>query len=170
MGGAKATALLAGRPLVAWALDALRDAGIERRAVVAKADTPLPALDVPVWIEPDEPRHPLAGVAYALERAAGKDVVTVPVDLPLVPAATLRALAAARGCAMVRGHPLLARFEAGTAIEPVGRATDAVLALDPVVVELHEELVNVNTPDDLARAEALTRRTGSCAEGPARST
>src|SRR3954447_20225099 len=95
MGGAKATALLAGRPLVAWALDALRDAGFERRAIVAKRDTALPALDVPVWIEPDEPRHPLAGVAYALERAGADDVVTVPVDLPLVAPEVLRALGAA---------------------------------------------------------------------------
>jgi molybdenum cofactor guanylyltransferase len=165
MGGEKATALLAGRPLLAWALDALRDAGIERRAVVAKADTPLPALDVPVWIEPDEPRHPLAGVAYALERTAGEDVVTVPVDLPLVPPAALRALAAASGCAMVRGHPLLARFPAGTEIEPVGRATDALLALDAEVIELDEALVNVNAPDDLRAAEAIVRR--RAARGPA---
>src|SRR3954471_15363213 len=92
MGGAKATALLAGRPLVVWALEALRAAGFERRAVVVKSDTALPELDVPVWIEPDEPRRPRAGAAYALERG-GDDVVTLPVGLPLVPAALLRELA-----------------------------------------------------------------------------
>jgi molybdopterin-guanine dinucleotide biosynthesis protein A len=163
MGGAKASAPLAGRPLVAWALDALLAAGLESRAIAAKADTPLPALDVPVWVEPDEPRHPLAGVAHALERAGGRDVVTLPVDLPLVPADVLRALAAADGCAMVRGHPLLARFPAGTQIEPAGRATDAVLALGPRIIE-GGELLNVNTPEDLAAAEARLRRTG--APGP----
>jgi molybdopterin-guanine dinucleotide biosynthesis protein A len=157
MGGAKATALLDGRPLVAWVLDALRGAGIERRVVVAKRDTPLPALEVPVWIEPDEPRHPLAGIAHALARA-GDDVVTAPVDVPLVPAAALRALAAADGCAIVRGQPLLARFPAGTRIEPVGRATDAVLALGPSAVDAPEELLlNVNAPEDLRVAEALLR-------------
>src|SRR4051794_5186050 len=140
MGGAKATALLAGRPLVAWALDALREAGLDELAVAAKADTPLPPLDVPGWIEPDEPRHPLAGVRSALERAGGRAIVTLPVDLPLVPGAVLRRLAGAPGCAVVRGggrlHPLLARFPAGVAVAAVGRATDAVLALDPEIIEI----------------------------------
>ena len=161
MGGDKAGALLDGRPLAAWVLDALAEAGIERRVVVAKADTRLPELGVPVWVEPAEPRHPLAGVAHALARARDDDLVTVPVDLPLVPPATLRALAAAEGCAIVRGQPLLARFPAGTAISISGRATDAVLALDPAVIEA-EDLLNVNTPADLRAAEALLRdRAGS---------
>jgi len=160
MGGEKATALLAGRPLVVWALEALREAGFERRAVVVKRDTALPELDVPVWIEPDEPRHPLAGVAYALEHG-GDDVVTLPVDLPLVPAALLRELAEAQGCAMVRGQPLLARFAAGTALAPGGRVTDAVLALEPAILDAGpESLLNVNTPADLAAAEALLTRPG----------
>ena len=161
MGGAKATSLLAGRPLVVWALDALREAGLERRAVVAKRDTALPALDVPVWIEPDEPRHPLAGVAYALKRARGEDVVTVPVDVPLVRPALLRELARAPGVAAVAGQPLLARLPAGTPVEARGRVTDAVAALGPRVVEPGAEpLVNVNTPADLAAAEALLSRRG----------
>jgi molybdopterin-guanine dinucleotide biosynthesis protein A len=163
MGGAKATALLGGRPLVAWALGALAEAGIERRVVVAKAGTPLPELDVEVWVEPDEPRHPLAGVAYALERAGGEDVVTVPVDVPLVPADVLRALAAVDGCAIVRGQPLLARFPAGTRIAPHGRATDAVLALGPAVVDCDPaRLLNVNAPADLVAAEALLRAGSGC--------
>jgi molybdopterin-guanine dinucleotide biosynthesis protein A len=162
MGGAKATAALAGRPLAAWAVDALREAGLAEVVVVAKADTPLPALDVPVWDdEPPEPRHPLAGVRHALARAGGADVLTLPVDLPLVPPALLRELAAATGLAIVRGHPLLARWPAGTVVEPAGRVTDAVLALGPVVVEGPATgLANVNTPIDLAAAErhALPRR------------
>jgi len=166
MGGAKATAMLAGRPLIGWALDALREAGFDHRAVVAKRDTPLPPLDVPVWLEPEEPRHPLAGVAYALERAGGEDVVTVPVDLPLVPPHVLRTLAEAAGCAMVRGQPLLARFPAGTVIEPRGRATDAVLALKPGVIDAGD-LLNVNTPEDLARVEEIVTRPAT--PGPARS-
>jgi molybdopterin-guanine dinucleotide biosynthesis protein A len=175
MGGAKATALLGGRPLAAWALDALQAGGLSHVVIAAKADTPLPALDVPVWIEPDEPRHPLAGVRHALQRAGGDDVLTLPVDLPLVDAAAIRALAAAPGCAVVRAggrlHPLLARFPAGTAIEPSGRATDAVLALNPLVVEVAEELLNVNAPEDLVRAEALLRAgRGPCAGGSGRST
>jgi|1186.fasta_scaffold916620_2 molybdopterin-guanine dinucleotide biosynthesis protein A len=155
MGGAKATALLAGRPLLVWALDALREAGLERRAVVAKRDTVLPELDVPVWIEPDAPRHPLAGVAHALERA-GEDIVTLPVDVPLVPVALLRELAATPGCAAVRGHPLIARFPAGTTIEPRGRVTEAVAALGAREVDPGPApLLNINAPADLEAAEAL---------------
>jgi molybdenum cofactor guanylyltransferase len=158
MGGAKATAPLAGRPLAAWAVGALRDAGLGEVVVVAKAGTPLPALDVPVWDdEPSEPRHPLAGVRHALARAGGADVLTLPVDLPLVAPAVLRELATTPGIAVVRAagvlHPLLARWPAGTEVEPRGRVTDAVLALRPAIVESAEPLVNVNTPIDLAAAE-----------------
>src|SRR3712207_8964280 len=54
-----------------WAVDALRAAGLEP-VVVAKADTPLPPLDVPVWN--DEParseEHTLnsshANISYAV--------------------------------------------------------------------------------------------------------
>ena len=42
-----------------------------RRSWSPRRATPLPPLDVPVWIEPDEPSHPLAGLVCALERAAG---------------------------------------------------------------------------------------------------
>jgi molybdopterin-guanine dinucleotide biosynthesis protein A len=168
MGGAKATALLAGRPLVTWALDALRAGGLEELAVAAKASTPLPALDVQVWVEPEEPRHPLAGVRAALERAGGRAIVTVPVDLPLVPAEVLRALARAEGCAVVRSggrlQPLVARFEAGVAVPVSGRAVDAVLALEPLVLEVSGEgFLNVNAPSDLAAAAhalALRSREG----------
>jgi molybdopterin-guanine dinucleotide biosynthesis protein A len=162
MGGAKATALLDGRPLVAWAIDALRAGGLDRVVVAAKARTALPEVDADVWIEPAQPRHPLAGVAHALARAAGEDLVTLPVDLPLVPPAVVRALVAAEGCAVVRAggslQPLVARFPNGTAISVSGRATDAVLALDPAVIETEADgFLNVNAPADLRAAEALLR-------------
>jgi len=168
MGGAKATALLAGRPLVVWALEALGSAGLAERAVAAKASTPLPALDVPVWREPAEPQHPLAGVRKALQRAGGRPIVTVPVDLPLVPAAVLRALADAEGCAVVRAggrlQPLVARFEPGVEVPVSGRAVDAVLGLAPVVLDVAGDgFLNVNTPEDLAAAEAVALR---AARGP----
>jgi hypothetical protein len=56
----------------------------------------------------------------------------------------------------VRGHPLLARWPAGTVVEPSGRVTDAVLALAPSVLEPPGAgLVNVNTPNDLAAAQRI---------------
>src|SRR5439155_19389585 len=109
--------------------------GLAERAVAAKASTPLPALDVPVWREPAARQPPLAGAREALQRAGGRPIVTVPVDLPLVPAAVLRALADAEGCAVVRAggrlQPLVARFEPGVEVPVSGRAVDAVLGLAP---------------------------------------
>ena len=166
MGGAKATALLAGRPLVVWAVEALRAGGLAEVAVAAKADTVLPELaGSAVWREPAEPQHPLAGVRKALQRAGGRPIVTVPVDLPLVPAAVLRALADAEGCAVVRAggrlQPLVARFEPGVEVPVSGRAVDAVLGLAPVVLDVAGEgFLNVNTPEDLAAAEAVALRAG----------
>ena len=98
MGTAKALVPLGGRPLVLWVLDAAREAGLEA-VVVAKAGSPLPAVPVPVWREPDAPVHPLAGVVAALERAPGRAVIAAACDMPWVTAGLLRALAAtpARG-------------------------------------------------------------------------
>jgi molybdopterin-guanine dinucleotide biosynthesis protein A len=165
MGGDKAGAQLAGRPLLAWAVEALRAAGLDDVVVVAKRSTLLPAVEAAVWHEPDEPRHPLAGVAYALER--GGEVLTLPVDLPLVPAAVLCDLAAAdlgdAPAAIVRAggrlQPLVGRFTPAARLRPEGRATEAVLALGPVVLEVGGEgFQNVNSPADL---EQLSRSAGS---------
>lgn len=173
MGGAKATALLGGRPLVLWALAALRDAGLERVAVVAKAGTELPDLaGAELWIEPDEPQHPIAGVLHALGRADGAGVLTLPVDVPLAPPAVLSALAtvvlagapAAVARAAGRIEPLVGRFTSDAAglLRAEGRATDAVLAVRPVVIDVAPDgLENVNTAADLAAAEArLASRRG----------
>jgi molybdopterin-guanine dinucleotide biosynthesis protein A len=171
MGGDKLRAPLLGRPLALWALDALRDVCAEV-VVAAKAGTALPALPAGVLRldEPDDPRHPLAGVVAAL-RHAGPDraVVALAADLPLVPAPLLRALLAtpaehAVAVAGERVQPLCARLgpaalgpleAALTAGEP---ATRAVLALQPSLVEADAAwLLNVNSPADLAAAEAALR-------------
>jgi molybdenum cofactor guanylyltransferase len=83
MGGdSKPGAELGGRPLIAWPVAAALAAGLET-VIVAKRSTPLPAAGVPVWHEPDDPTHPLAGVVAALERA-GRPVVAIPCDMPLL--------------------------------------------------------------------------------------
>src|SRR5690349_527726 len=94
LGGRKATIELAGRPLVSYPLVALREAGIEA-VVVAKEETELPALEVPVVLEPATPRHPLLGIVTALRHAGGRPVLAVACDLPLLLPAMLAALAAA---------------------------------------------------------------------------
>ena len=97
LGGSKAAALLAGRPLLSYPLAALR-AAVGEVAVVAKADTELPAVGygVLIWREPDEPRHPLAGIVEALRRAEGRPVVVLACDLPFVTAELVRELVARR--------------------------------------------------------------------------
>src|SRR6478609_3299075 len=75
IGGDKAIVELEGRPLVLYPVEALHEV-CDDVAVVAKRDSLLPALAgvADLWVEPDEPRHPLAGVAHALHLAAGRSV------------------------------------------------------------------------------------------------
>jgi len=135
--------------------------------VVAKRDTVLPPdLAVPVWVEPDAPRHPVAGLLHALAGAGGRPVLVCAVDLPGVTAATVARLAGAPGEGTVlaadpdgRVQPLLGRYpasaaEALRAAAPDARLTETVLALRPTLLPVPAaELRNVNTPEDLAAAE-----------------
>ena len=65
--------------------------------MVAKASTQLPGLppEVQRWLEPERPRHPAAGIAHALRLGAGRAVLCIAVDLPLLDPATLQLLLAA---------------------------------------------------------------------------
>ena len=170
LGGAKPTAVLGGRPLVEWPLAAAREAGLEA-VVVAKAATPLPALEAPVWIEPDEPSHPLAGLVFALERA-GAPIVAVACDMPHVGSELLARLAGADGTAAARADlPFPARYEPSAL--PVLRdvlareapAREALAALAPAELgAAPEALLGVNTAAELA--EAAKRLGGAAAKGP----
>ena len=163
LGGTKPAARLRGRPLLAWVAEALSSVCNEV-VVVAKATTPLPALGpgLEVWREPDSPVHPLAGVAWALSRSGGRSVLACPVDMPFVSEASLCRLLAAPGqVAVADGQPLLGRFGPAAlgalqaAVADDWPARVAVGALAPAVVKVPEaELFNVNTPGDLAAAEA----------------
>lgn len=181
LGGDKALVRVGGRPLIAYPLAAMR-AALGEVVIVAKPDTALPApAQMPgasVWIEPAEPRHPLVGIVYALQRAGGRPVLVCAADLPLITAAALRlfAQADAGGAPAViaetadRGlQPLLGRYEpeAAALLEPIaaeGRAPvrAAVAAIGPRRIDLGTAgarlLFNVNSPEDLARAEELIGR------------
>jgi molybdopterin-guanine dinucleotide biosynthesis protein A len=177
MGGAKASLMLGGRPLISYPLAAAADAGLPA-IVLAKRSTPLPELAVPVIHEPDAPVHPLCGVLAALEHAAGlapaRAVVIVACDMPFLTGELLAWLARLDGPAMAAldglPQPMLARLEA--AHQPALRAAlasqaalgAALSSLSPRLLgrrqlrafgEPARLLFNVNRPQDLLRAERL---------------
>jgi molybdopterin-guanine dinucleotide biosynthesis protein A len=172
LGGNKAAAPLAGRPLIAYALAAMREV-VADVTIIAKPDTVLPrAGGVRVLREPAEPRHPLVGIVHALGAAGGRPVLVCAADLPLVTAEVLDALARADpggapavvaaapgrglqpqlGCYRPEAAALLqAAADEGRA--PVRAAVRAIGARQLAVPDA--VLFNVNTAEDLARAEAL---------------
>lgn len=178
MGGAKAGAILAGRPLITWPLAALREAGLDP-FVVTKADRPvegIPGLeDVTVILEPDRPRHPLLGILEALRCAGGRPVIVTGCDLPLLTSDYFRCLAAHPGGTVVPRvggylQPLAARFGADTAdavrrgVGMEASVAGVIAGLDPTVIG-EEDLrrfgdpartfANVNSPGDLERVARL---------------
>jgi molybdopterin-guanine dinucleotide biosynthesis protein A len=83
MGRDKALVELAGKPLVQWALEVLRGAGVTAR--IAGARTPELVRFAPVVPDLAADAGPLAGVSSALQSTAADWAVLVPVDLPLLP-------------------------------------------------------------------------------------
>jgi molybdopterin-guanine dinucleotide biosynthesis protein A len=177
LGGDKAIVELEGRALVRYPLEALHEV-CDEVAVVAKRDTILPPLAgmADLWIEPDEPRHPLVGVAHALRLAMGRPVLVVPVDLPLIDAATLQALLRAdrTGVAAVvpRAHgrlqPLCALYcpaaLAGLeAFDVTARAVDVVTALGIRELDGLDPMAffNVNRPEDVLQASVHVKGAGA---------
>ncbi|HEX3518536.1 MAG TPA: molybdenum cofactor guanylyltransferase [Solirubrobacteraceae bacterium] len=176
MGATKASVVLAGRPLISYALAAARAAGLEA-VVVAKRDTPLPPLEEQVIFEPEHPLHPLCGVLAALQHSAAqrppRAVVLSACDMPFLNGPLLKWLAEIDGPAMAqaggRPQPLLARCQPEhrpileRALTEGSSLTAALRALDPRILgtaELEpfgdpERLCfNVNDPDELRLAES----------------
>ncbi len=174
LGGLKPTTALAGRPLAAWVADGLR-AVAAQVVILAKPATLLPPLPgVEVWREPARPLHPLAGIAWALERSAGREVVVCAVDLPFA-AAAIRAVtraaaaAAAPGLVIAAGQPLLGVYRpaVGDALRDAAERGAPVIAtireLGAIEVDVPDPgltLANINTPADLVWAEAMAGDAG----------
>jgi molybdopterin-guanine dinucleotide biosynthesis protein A len=164
IGGDKATVELAGRPLISYPIAAAQAAGLDV-VVVAKRTTKLPPLEVPVLLEPDAPVHPLLGVITALNKLPA--VVALPCDMPFVDPADLAALAAldANVATLSQDQPFPALYrrpalpqmrsavEAGASV----RSTQAQSRLAPAASTARHPatMTAVNTPEDLATAEAL---------------
>lgn len=185
MGRDKALVPLAGRPLLAHVLDRL-DPQVDRVLISANGDpTRFVAFGCPVIPDasppgpPDaRPQGPLSGILAALTHAAAQGathLVSTPVDTPflpgdLVPQLLLAAEASPHGLALAcdptGDHPATAVWPvtlipALTAFLQTGEArvtrfADARQAArarfpDP------RAFVNLNTPEDLAQAEALAK-------------
>jgi molybdopterin-guanine dinucleotide biosynthesis protein A len=161
MGGAKPARELRGRALAAYPAAVLGEV-CTRVAIVAKVGSELPELEgVERWDEPDEPRHPAAGIAYALERAEER-VLVCAADMPFVTVAACGALILAAPAVAVTGgrlQPLLGVYDpaAAPALRAAAEAgeslTRAVESLAPARVELPADVVRgIDTQDEL-RAE-----------------
>jgi molybdopterin-guanine dinucleotide biosynthesis protein A len=171
LGGAKATALLGGRPLIEHVLGAVRAGGLEP-IVVAKADSVLPPLDCRLVIEPAQPRHPLCGIVAGLRAVEEPGVAVCACDMPFLPGALLAWLAGLSAPLAVtevggRLQPLLGRYS-----DSLLEQLEAALAAERPMRELVRELgalvvaeaelaqfgdperlsLNINTPAELAAA------------------
>lgn len=171
IGGGKATVALHGEPLVQFPLRAMR-AVLSDVAIITKPQMVLPRLEgAMVWVEPDEPTHPLLGISEALALAGGRSVLVCPADMPFMSPELLSALAGADDegrpavVASCRGdaRPLVGRY-APSAAPLLSRAAheqaplgEIVQALQPKLVEVEDEveLFDVNTPDDLLLAAGM---------------
>jgi molybdopterin-guanine dinucleotide biosynthesis protein A len=163
-GSPKALARLGGETLAERGWRVLAEACDERFAVGKTADgleLPFPLVD-----DGSEVRAPLAGMVAGLRAAAHEVVVFLPVDVPLVDAATLRALAeACRDAAAPPGQPLPGAYAKAALpvlerrlAEGELRLRDLLEELDAVEVAVDEALLaNVNEQADLDRLAQRSR-------------
>ncbi len=155
-GSPKALAQWRGATLADRAWRTLGEACEERIAVGKVADGL--ELGFPLLDDATPLRHPAAGIVAGLRAAAHEVCVFLPVDLPLVSAASLRALGEACADAAVAqdGSPLPAAYRRDTLPVWEGRLADelslrgALAGLEVRTVELDPaELIDVNSPGDL---------------------
>jgi molybdopterin-guanine dinucleotide biosynthesis protein A len=153
--------MLGGEPLIARPIAAAVAAGLDV-VVVAKAGTPLPPIDVPVWREPDEPVHPLLGIVTALARAE-RPVLAIACDMPFLTSDLLARLAAGPEAAVRAGSrvaPFPARYDPAqlpalrVALEREASMHATLAALAPALIEGIDDRVvaSINTPEELANA------------------
>lgn len=176
MGQPKALLQLAGRTCLEWVVSALGDSGVQPIHVVVGAERDRIAAAVP------PPATTIANLAWQRGRTGSvktglrqvpldEEVLVWPVDHPLASAGTVRTLLKARGAEIRvpvhdgrRGHPTL--FSARMRPEILALADDQplrdVLHRDEkrvleVPVDDPGVLLNLDTPDDLKKADTYLR-------------
>lgn len=173
MGGAdKALLTLAGRPLVSHAVERLAPQ-VDRLAISANGDMArLAFTGLPVLADSTSGRGPLEGVLAGLRWAqagGATTLMTVAVDSPLFPTDLVARLNAVGAPAMARAdgrdHPTFSLWpiSAAAAIEDwletgERRLMTLMARIGAKSVDLPAgSITNLNTPEDLARAEAALR-------------
>ena len=182
---AKPLVELSGRPLVSYPLAVLIEAGAAEVMAIGGDETVTAALEelgLDVVADPARGWGPLGAVVRSLQHANHELVVILACDTPLVRAETIaRLVAAAQGfdgaVGQTGGHlePLIAayRTSARSVFEAALRSSGAIhralsgLQLARIDVD-SDEALNVNTPADLERAEAVLRRRSTSPEGGGR--
>jgi molybdopterin-guanine dinucleotide biosynthesis protein A len=171
IGGSKATVELDGRPLLDYALAAVRVAALEP-LVVAKPGTRLPPLQCRVLREPEQPVHPACGIVAALRDSGDRPLVAVACDMPFLDPGLLAWLGE-RPEPLVLAEldgdlqPFPGRYDSSL-LRPLGRALAEEQPLRRTLETLNPRrvgadqlssfgpperlLFNVNTPADLQRA------------------
>ncbi|MEW5983581.1 MAG: molybdenum cofactor guanylyltransferase [Acidobacteriota bacterium] len=171
---------LGGRTIVEWQLEAVREV-VQRVVIVSNETGKYAALGVPVVADVVAGAGSLGGILTALSVADGESVLVLACDMPFVSAAFLDYVRHAGRDADVAlprtdegRHPLCACY-AQTCADPIRRCLEAgeLRVLDVITslrvrditgTELSQFdphgllLLNVNTPDDYARALAHERR------------
>jgi molybdopterin-guanine dinucleotide biosynthesis protein A len=184
--GDKALATLAGRPLLCHAVEAVSpvvdDVLVSCRDDQREAFESAVATDVTLVTDPIDDLGPVAGLRTALCETDRHTAVVTPCDTPLIPSAflghlldrveqstTAGVVIHADGYRQPLPTAVNARAAAAAATEALdtsGTLCDVVDALAPVAIPEHhvratvglERLLNVNTRDDLARAELVLAR------------
>ena len=173
LGRPKAGVVLDGRTLVERAVESLRP-HCEPLLVISRPEIELPPLDATVLDDRPGPDAPLNALATGLAALDTRDVLVLACDLPSARPVVDRLALAPAGVAAVareraggRWQPLCARYPRVAALEVCERLlASGELRLLPIIAELApsaidasaDDLANVNSPDDLARLAALTRR------------
>lgn len=173
IGGDKAFVTLAGRPLLAHVLDRI---GPQAGALAINGqDAGLEAFGLPVLADARPGLGPLGGMFTAMRWAAGlgaAQVLTVAVDTPFLPRdvmARLRGAGARAAVAVTEdgAHATTGLWSVDLA-EPLAEALDrgtrkvrdwtGEIGAVPVRFDDPDAFLNVNTPEDLRRAEARLAR------------
>ena len=155
MGECKAFLLIDGAPMADRIARMLQQAGCAPVALVGRQPE-LVRLGWPVITEPAGLYHPLIGVWAALERSGQTLALFCPCDLPNLTAEAVGSLLAYGRPCRAAGQPLLCILDRTASIrarqhaERGGSVRDFVAQLPPVAVP-EGTLLNLNTPEDLAR-------------------